>query len=96
MSRYVDFVLCRVNGEDGKTLFHAPKFSYLEKGDMVIVDTIKGEKMAQVVASITVADDEMDKIDFIMEATNSSEDVRKVLSKVIYSDLDYKEDKDEG
>ena len=92
MSKYFDFVLCKHENSDRTYLFHAPAWSYLSKGDLVVVDTKKGEQMAMVISSITLGDDETDKIDFIMNATGADADVKKVLRKVVYREFEYKED----
>ena len=82
MSEYVDFVLCKHEGCDKPYLFHAPAFSHLEKGDLVTVETSKGEQMVMVIASMSVQKNDMDAIDFIMNATRADSDVKKVLKKV--------------
>ena len=73
-------------------MFRAPAFTHLTKGDLVVVETKKGEQMAMVVSSITLSNDDADEIDFIMNATGADSDVKKVLRKVVYKDFEYKED----
>ena len=87
MSKYFDFVLCKHPNSDKSYLFHAPAWSHLEKGDLVVVDTKKGEQMTTVVSRITLGDDETDMIDFIMNATGADTDVKKVLRKVVYREF---------
>ena len=95
MSQYFDFVLCKHDGCDKTFLFRAPAWSHLEKGDLVVVETVNGEQMAQVVSCITLGNDEVDKIDFIMNATRADSDVKKVLKKVDYKVFSYWEDDNE-
>ena len=93
---YVDFVLCKHENSDNTYLFRAPAFSGLKKGNQVIVDTQYGQKVVTVVSVVLVATDNQPLIDFIMNATHANSDVKKVLSKVVYQEMDYsKEDEDE-
>ena len=89
---FFDFVLCKHENSDKAYLFRAPAFTHLTKGDLVVVETKKGEQMAMVVSSITLSNDDADEIDFIMNATGADSDVKKVLRKVVYKDFKYKED----
>lgn len=91
MSNYFDFVLCKM-GNRKNVLFHAPAFSKLAKGDLVKVEAFHGEKMARVISCITLSADDEPKIDFIMNATGASKDVKKVLAKVEYNDFEYEDD----
>lgn len=96
MNQYVDFVLCKHENSDKTYLFRAPAFSGLKKGNQVIVDTKYGQKIATVVSSVLVDVENEPMIDFIMNATHAESDVKKVLSKVVYQEMDYsKEDEDE-
>lgn len=87
---YFDFVLCRHKDCDKNYLFRAPAFSHLEKGDMVIVDTDHGDQPAVVVSSITLSNDAEREIDFVMNATNAPIEIKRVLSKVIVNQIDFK------
>ena len=92
MSDYFDFVLCKHANNDKTYLFHAPAFSYLKKGDFVEVETSKGRQLAMVISCFTLSKSETDKIDFIMNATGASKDVKKVLSKVDYKEFEYEQE----
>lgn len=95
MSKYFDFVLCRhQNGK--KELMYAPEFSYLKAGDMVVVDTDKGEMTSVVLASLTMRDDQKKEIDFVMKATNSPKDLHRIISKVIFEKMKYEEEEEHG
>ena len=94
MDTYVDFVLCKHDGWDKIYLFRAPQFSHFEKGEIVTVETSKGEQMATVVSSMTVAKDDQSAIDFIMNATGAPSNVNKVLSRVKFCKFDYEEDEE--
>lgn len=93
MSKYFDFVLCETRGK--KQLFYAPKWAGLERGDMVIVSVDGGEMMATVLASVTLSGDtDKKEIDFIMRATGSPKDLDRVISRVIFQKMEYKEDEE--
>ena len=94
MSRdYFDFVLVQRDGK--RELYRAPAWSHLEKNDEVIVETDEINNTALVLATQTLGNDEQEKIDFIMQATGASEDVKKVLAKVQLKTFDYEEDDNE-
>ena len=96
MSRdYFDFVLVKHENCDKPFLFRAPAWSHLGKNDEVIVETKHGNEKAIVIASKTLGCDEQDEIDFIMQATGASEDVKKVLAKIELRTFDYEEDDNE-
>ena len=92
MSHYFDFVLCKTLFTSKTDLFHAPSWSTLKKGDLVVVETSSGEQMATVMATMTLSKDNLDGIDFVMTVTGADTNVRKVLSKVEYRTFDYEED----
>ena len=97
MAEYFDFVLCKHDGSETTYLFRAPAFSHLEKGDEVIVETSRGEQKATVVQSTTINAEETRIIDFIMNATGASNNVKKVLSKVVLKKYEYyEEDENNG
>lgn len=92
---YFDFVLCK-HQTGKKELLYAPAWTNLKKGDMVVVDTDNGEMTSTVISSITLAHDEKNEIDFIMNATDSPKDLHRIISKVIFDKIDYKEDFENG
>ena len=94
MMKYVDFVICKHDGCEKKYLFYAPAFSHLDKGEMVTVDTARGEQMVTVVSSMTVEKTDKRAIDFIMESMNAPSEVKRVLSKVHFSKYDYEEEEE--
>lgn len=94
MVEYMDLVLCRKNGFEMPVIFRAPAWSYLEKGDTVIVDWGDGGTEAVVEKSYTVSVKDKDEIDFIMTASGTKLLLRKVLKKITYRELDYMEEDD--
>lgn len=87
---YFDFVLVKHDLDATKSyLFRAPAFSKLEKGDFVVVETKKGNKTGFVEACLPIDKADTQKIDFIMNATGASKEIKRVLSKVQYIDFDY-------
>ena len=96
-TKFVKFVLCKHLSTDNRCfLFYAPWLSGINKGDAVIVDTKNGEKNAIVVSTAVVSKDDKDLIDLIMNATGSSTEVKRVISKVTYMDLDYSDYEEEN
>ena len=88
---YIDLVLCK-HSESGKLfLFEAPPFSYLAKGDEVIVETRHGETSATVRMSYTV-EAESKAYDFIVEAAGATHPLKRVLKECQYKELIYKEE----
>ena len=95
-SKYFDFVLCEPYDGEEKYLYRAPAWSGIAKGDDVLVETSTGSKQAQVCAIVTLSEEDKETIDMIMQASGASKDLRKVLTRVRYIDIEYKEDeKDE-
>ena len=92
MSNYFDFVLVEHEAGSKPLLFRAPAWSYFECGDLVIVETCKGEQTATVLSSITVSAVDNKVIDFIMRATRADTYVKKVLKKVEFKELVYEEE----
>lgn len=82
--QWFDFVL--VKQGMGDFLYRAPAFSRLKIGDNVLLDTVFGEEYGTVQSVVTLCDTDEKTIDFIMKATRSRNNVRKVLAKV---NLDY-------
>ena len=94
MSKYMDIVLCQKNGSKKLELFYAPEWSELKEGDMVVVETDAGDMSATVLGCLTVRSDEHKLFDFILKATHtySPEAMRRVVSKIVFKELEYKED----
>ena len=91
----IDLVLCtHINilpsGKSGKFLFQAPAFSWLEKGDKVLVDTQYGESDAEVLHVCTVREG-TDQYDMIIACAGATEPIRKVIGKTVLTKFDYKE-----
>lgn len=99
--KYFDFVLCQMvrqetpffEADTEPILYRAPAFSKLKKGDLVIVETETNDQMAKVVACCSLADDDKDTIDLVMNMTQA-EDVKRVLAKLVYKEFGYKEVED--
>ena len=88
---YIDLVLCKHEGDARYFLFQAPKFSYLQAGQLVIVDTRRGEQEATVVNVLTVERDSRE-YKFIFDMCKVSEPLRRVLKEVAYKELVYGEE----
>ena len=95
MRNYFDLVLCE--SEDGtRKLYYAPAFTHLQKNDAVIVDGKDGQVCVNVVSSITLSEDDTETIDFILNATGSSEVLEQITSKVVFKKLIYHEQEETG
>lgn len=92
MANYVDFVLCtRIQG-GAQTLYYAPAFSHIEKGDLVLVETEDGKSTSDVVASVTVDTKDQAMIDMIMRLYGAKPDtLKRVSARVTFHELDYSE-----
>ena len=93
MRDYIDIVLCETcTGK--RDVYQAPRFTHLNHGDMVIVESGEGEEMTNVVASISINLEESEELNFIKAALDITEieDLNRIKSKVVFRALDYKED----
>ena len=93
--KYTDYVLARRHGFFRDELFVAPAFSQLKREDVIIVEPDGFNQMAKVIACITVADERLTDIEFVMSATKTDTKPKRVLSKVNYKIFDYTEGKDD-
>lgn len=94
MVDYIDLVACKHMNNDKAFLFHAPKFTHLDKGDKVIVETKKGNAEATVEASYTIDPDDNDLMELILSLSGAELPLKKVLKKIKYIDFEYKEDEE--
>lgn len=86
MSDYIDLVLCAIDGE--RDLFCAPRFSHLEEGQMVVVDTADGETTAKVIKSVSIGKYDNEELDFILTlAGKEVKTLRRVISEVQFKKL---------
>ena len=92
MREYVDLVLCKTLAGEME-VYQAPQFSHLKEGEMIIAESENGETTTNVVASISIST-ESEELDFILKliGAGSWEELERVKSKVIYRNLEYKED----
>ena len=81
MNKMVDLVLCEHELHSGQRfLLRAPAFSWLKKGDRVLVDTENGESDAYIVSACTVNIDSA-QYDMIMHACGASEPLKRVIGR---------------
>ena len=93
-SEHFELIWARV--DDGhEELFCAPAFRSLKNGDMVIVDTDKGEQAAIIMATICLGVYQKQEIDFIMKSTHAPKELHRVISKVKFEKLRYEEEENE-
>ena len=98
MSKYMDLVLCQHDGFEKPNLFRAPAWTRLKKGDRVIVENLDGrgkaEATIQGIMTVNVTEDK-DDFDFILLASGATTPLKKVLSKVFLSELEYENDEED-
>ena len=85
MSRdYLDLVV--VDTQFGKRLFRAPAWSYFKPGDRVKVDTRAGAVVGTVLDSKTEV---VNDLDFYFSCTDATKPLKRVIAKIIESELNY-------
>lgn len=97
MTKYIDLVLCTHPSLDRLVPFKAPAFTSLKEGDHVKVESgILGHTEVEVVKSLTI-DENSEQMEFILTAINlrTAIPLRKVLSKVIFEDFEWEEEKED-
>ena len=93
---YIDLVLCK-NGKNKQTfLFQAPGFSRLSTGDEVICDTVLGKQKMTVVEVMSISNaTEPRAYNMVLKAAGATEPLKKVISKIEYSEFKYEEDEND-
>ena len=91
MSKYVQYVVCKLPLNSIKYLFYAPAFAYIKEGDEVLVDTQGGEKRATVLAVCNTSSDDVERA---LRVLTGGEDkpVKRVIGKYQFYKFDYSED----
>ena len=89
MIKLLGLALCKI--ENKNDLFQAPLYSFLDKGDKVIVDTARGQKEAVVVSTCSAMPGS-DELSMIMEAAGATMPLKMVLKKIRVEDLAYSDD----
>lgn len=95
MNDYMDLVICKFDSNHNLSIFSAPAWTYLKKGDRVLVETKKGEAEATVEKTYTVDVSNRDAFEFILMAGGVSLPLKRVLKRVMFIDLDYKSEDSE-
>ena len=90
---FIDLVIVTYPVSTRRDLFEAPAFTHLEQGDEVVVqdDENEGKRHGIVVDSVTVTKDD-DSYNFLLNAMRAEKPLQRVLSKVVYRDVHWKED----
>ena len=95
-SEYIDLVLVKVGSVPTPIVYAAPPFTYLKEGERVIVEGKPApEAEGVVVASFTTKEDG-DEANFFIKATNAEMPLRRVLKRIWYTELKWKEDEDDS
>lgn len=92
MSDFKDLVICKDISGDKLSIYLAPAWTGLQKGDRVLVESKSGESEAIVEKSYTVDVSNKDAFDFILMAGGVSLPLKKVLKKVVSIYLDYEDE----
>ena len=95
MSKYVQYVVCKLPLNSIKYLFYAPAFANIKEGDEVLVDTQGGEKRATVLAVCITSSDDVERA---LRVLTGGEDkpVKRVIGKYQFYKFDYSEDENNG
>ena len=89
---YIDLVVCKHKDSDKRYLFRAPAWSSLEEGQDVIVETSNGLEPAIVVTVNTFDNDCKDTdTQFILKSMGATWPLKKVVSKIVVKELDYRD-----
>ena len=94
MNKYIDLVVAKHSGSNGRFLFRAPAFSHLEKADEVVCETTKGASTASVIASVTVGKGSKE-YEFIKDVCKAYEPIKRVLAKVEYIQFKYENEEED-
>ena len=97
MRDYIDLVLCETcTGK--REVFKAPRFSHLNEGDMVIVESGEGEEMTNVISSVSISTEESEELTFIKATMNISDikDLDRIKSRVVFRKFEYEEEEENG
>ena len=92
MSDFMDLVICKHDNNSKVFIFRAPAWTGLKKGDRVLVETKKGEAEATVEKTYTVDVSNKDSFEFILMAGGVSLPLKRVLKRVMFIELDYKDE----
>ena len=93
MSDFKDLVICKDISGNKLSIYVAPAWAGLQKGDRVLVESAKsGESEAMVEKSYTVDVSNKDAFEFILIAGGVSLPLKKVLKKVVSIYLDYEDE----
>lgn len=92
MSKYVQYVVCKLPLNSIKYLFYAPAFANIKEGDEVLVDTQGGEKFrATVLAVCSTSNDEVERTFRVLTGTEDKP-LKRVIGKYQFYKFDYSED----
>ena len=92
MNDFMDLVICKFDSNHNLSIFSAPAWTCLKKGDRVLVETKKGEAEATVEKTYTVDVSNRDAFEFILMAGGVSLPLKRVLKRVMFIELDYKDE----
>jgi len=90
---FIDLVAVSFPLDKRNYLYEAPRWTGLEQGDEVIVQDDDGRHSGIVLDSVTVTKDD-DKYNFIVNAMGAEKPLARVIQKVTYHKLDWKEDEE--
>ena len=91
---FIDLVVVSFPLDKRNYLYEAPRWTGLEQGDDIVVQEKDGYKHEGIVIdSVTVTKDD-DKYNFIVNAMGAEKPLARVVSKIEYRKLDWKEDEE--
>ena len=93
--RNLDLVICKHLNSDKLYLFEAPVYSQLKAGCFVMVDTVHGESLAEIVEDSECVERGDETYRMLMRLSGAKEPLRRVLKYAYWRDMKYEEEKNE-
>ena len=94
MNKFISLVLCQIDENRSSSLYIAPPWNGLEKGNRIMVETPDGDELATVIDCMSVRKDS-GEYKFILACKGVSE-LGRVLGKVEFKKFTYEEDGNES
>lgn len=94
---YIGLALCKHDNSEKKYLFRMPYGENINNGDRVVVETKKGKDYATVVIADRMAnlDDEATLMILNLVGVEKVVDLKRILQKVRFDDVDYSKEGEE-
>lgn len=88
---YLTYVVCKMENNNKNYLFYAPPFTDFFEDECIVVDTVNGEAVANVITSC-MAENGSDTEKALRKLCGAKGELKKVVGRFIYQRFDYKGD----